>query len=53
MRLSDVARGIGLDGLGELGLILFVGAFALIVWHTYSKSRKAELERMSRLPLED
>ena len=24
MRLSDVARGLGLDGLGQLGLLLFV-----------------------------
>lgn len=53
MRLSDVLRDIGANGFGQAALLLFLAAFVLITCHAYSGKRKAEHERMSRLPLED
>ena len=53
MRLSDVLRDLGLDALGVASLLLFMTAFGLIVWRTYSRRRKKTYDEVSRLPLED
>lgn len=53
MKLSDVLRDLGADGFGQAALLLFFVTFVSIAWHTYSRKRKAEYERVSRLPLED
>jgi cbb3-type cytochrome oxidase subunit 3 len=53
MKLSDALRDLGAGGFGQAALLLFFGAFVLIAWHTYSRKRKTDYERASRLPLED
>lgn len=53
MRLSDVLRDLGLDSLGVASLLLFMTAFGLIAWRTFSRKRKRDYDEVSRLPLED
>ena len=53
MRLSDALRDLGADGFGQAALLLFFATFVAIAFRAYSAKRKAEYERMSRLPLED
>jgi len=53
VRLSDALRDLGADGFGMAALLLFFAAFVLIAVRAYSKKRKAEYEKASRLPLED
>ena len=52
MRLSDVLRDLGLTGFGVAALLLFLAAFLAIVWRTWSRKRRQDYERASRLPLE-
>lgn len=53
MRLTDIMSGAGLSGYAEIALILFLVAFAAIAIRLFLPSRKRDLERASRLPLED
>ena len=53
MRLSDVMAHSGLAGYAEVALILFLAAFVGIVVSTFRPGRKAEMDAMSRLPLDD
>ncbi len=36
-----------------IGMLGFVGLFALIVWYVASDRRRGHIERMEHLPLED
>jgi cbb3-type cytochrome oxidase subunit 3 len=51
--LSDVVGRSGLAGYAIAALIVFMLVFATIVARTFWPGRKAELDRQSRLPLED
>jgi hypothetical protein len=53
MRLTDIMSGSGLAGFAEIALILFMIAFALIATTLFLPSRKRDLERQGRLPLDD
>jgi cbb3-type cytochrome oxidase subunit 3 len=53
MRLSDIMGHSGLAAYAEIGLVLFLIAFAAIVVRTMWPSRRGELDRASRLPLEN
>jgi cbb3-type cytochrome oxidase subunit 3 len=43
----------GLSRYAEIALIVFLAVFALIVVRTFWPSRRREMDRMGRLPLED
>jgi cbb3-type cytochrome oxidase subunit 3 len=53
MRLSDVMGHSGLSGYAEIALVLFLAAFLAIVVWTFRPGHKAEMDAMSRMPLED
>ena len=53
MRLSDVMSHAGLARYAEVALILFLIAFLAIVIRLFRRSNRDELERASRLPLDD
>jgi cbb3-type cytochrome oxidase subunit 3 len=53
MRLTDIMSGSGLAIYAEVALILFIVAFLVIVTWIFLPSRKRELDRASRIPLDD
>ena len=53
MRLTDIMSNAGLSGYAEVALILFFAAFVGIAIATFLPSRKQEMDRAARLPLED
>jgi len=53
MKLSDIMSGAGLAWYAEVAMILFLIAFAVIAIRIFMPSRKRDLERASRLPLDD
>lgn len=53
MRLSDIMAAAGLAGWAQAALVLFLLAFAAILLAVLAPSRRRELERLGRLPLDD
>jgi cbb3-type cytochrome oxidase subunit 3 len=53
MRLSDVMSNAGLSRYAEVALVLFLIAFVAVVVRVMRPSRRAEMDRAARLPLED
>lgn len=53
MRLSDVVSNSGLVLYAEVALIVFFIAFLAIVARLWLRRDQGELERMSRMPLDD
>jgi cbb3-type cytochrome oxidase subunit 3 len=53
MSLSDIMGHAGLAGYAEVAMILFMAVFAGVVVWTFWPGRHRELDRASRLPLED
>ena len=53
MRLSDVVSHSGLVIYAEVALIIFFLAFIVIVARLLLRRDRDELERMSRMPLDD
>jgi len=53
MHLTDVVSHAGLHGYAEIAMILFFLAFLTIVLRVMAPSRKREMDRMARLPLDD
>lgn len=54
MKLSDiVGQAAGLAIYAEVALVLFLGAFIVILFQTTSKSRAKEWEEARSLPLSD
>jgi cbb3-type cytochrome oxidase subunit 3 len=53
MSLTDIMSGAGLSSWAEVALVIFVVAFAAIVWRTFLPSRKRGYDEAARLPLED
>jgi len=52
MRLSEIMSHSGLAVYAEVGLVLFLIAFVAIVVRTLWPSRRKELDRAGRLPLD-
>lgn len=53
MGLSGIMGKAGLELYAEVGLVIFLVVFAAVVWNTFRKGRKAELEEAGRIPLDD
>lgn len=53
MKLSDIMGHAGLSAYAEVALILFFAAFLAILVRTLRWTDRTELDRVSRLPLED
>jgi len=53
MRLSDVVSHAGLAVYAEVALVLFFVAFVVIGVRLLAHRDRHELERMSRMPLDD
>ena len=53
MKLSDIMAHAGLAGYAEVALVLFLLAFAGILWWVFRPSHTAEYERAARLPLDE
>lgn len=53
MKLSDVMGAANLSIYAQVALILFLAAFAGIVFRTFRPSRRREFEDARRLPLDD
>lgn len=53
MSLTDVMSGSGLTVYPLIGLVLFVGAFALVLVRVLGKGRAAADRRASLLPFEE
>ena len=53
MRLSDVMSHAGLAWYAEIALVIFFAVFVAIAIAVLRPSRKSELERAGRMPLED
>jgi cbb3-type cytochrome oxidase subunit 3 len=53
MSLTDIMSAAGLDGYAEVGLVLFLIAFLVIVVRVFQPSRKRSWERAARLPFDD
>ncbi len=53
MGLADVVGQAGLGGFTIVAMLLFLAAFVAIVIWTFLPRRRRELERGSRLPLDD
>lgn len=53
MRLSDVMSQMQLANFAEVGLVLFLFAFAVICIKVFFFSSKQEMEQAARIPLSD
>ncbi len=53
MRLTDIMSGSGLAFYAEVALIVFFVVFLAVVGWIFLPSRKRELDRASRIPLEE
>lgn len=53
MSLTELMSGANLDGYAQVALILFVIAFALILWRIFSPRNKATYDKAARMPLDD
>ena len=51
--LSDVMSASGLAGYAIVALVLFIFAFALVMWTVYAPSRRADHDRAARIPFDD
>jgi cbb3-type cytochrome oxidase subunit 3 len=51
--LTDIMSGAGLSRYAEVGLVLFMLAFLLIIWRVFRPSKKTEYDRDARMPLDD
>lgn len=51
MKLSDVVSAAGLAGYAEVALVLFLFAFAGVVFQVASRKRASEWKRVAALPL--
>ena len=53
MRLTDIMSNAGLSGYAEIALVLFLVAFSVVVLRIFLPSRRQDLERAGRMPLDD
>lgn len=53
MSLSQIMSGANLDQYAQVSLILFLIAFALILWRVFAPRFKATYDLAARMPLDD
>jgi len=53
MRLSELMSNMDLAFYPQVALVIFLTIFAVVCVRVFSRKRKQEYERASRLPLED
>ncbi len=53
MRLSDIMSAMQLSTYAEIALVLFLAAFAAIVFYVFGPSRRSHFEAVARIPLGD
>ncbi len=53
MKLSDVMGHAGLAIYAEVAMILFLFAFAIILWRVFAPANRRAMEEAGRLPLDD
>ena len=53
MSLTEIMSAAGLSGYAEVGLVLFLIAFLIIVWRIFLPSKKRSWDRDARLPFDD
>lgn len=53
MSLTDVMSGANLALLPTIGLVIFLGVFAAVIFRVFSKGQKAAQSEASMLPLTD
>jgi cbb3-type cytochrome oxidase subunit 3 len=53
MKLSDIVGNAGLSIYAEVALLLFLAAFAGIVWWVFRPSARARWKADARMPLDD
>ena len=53
MSLTEIMSHSGLSGYAIVGLVLFMAAFVAIVVRLFLPSRRSELDRAARLPIDD
>lgn len=53
MSLTELMSGADLDGYAQVSLILFLFAFAIILWRIFSPRFSATYEKAARMPLDD
>lgn len=53
MRLSDVMSHTDLSVFPELAMVLFIAAFAGVLWRVFGRRGAAELPSLASMPLEE
>lgn len=53
MSLTELMSGADLDGYAQVSLLLFLFAFALILWRVFSPRFTEQYKRDARMPLDD
>lgn len=53
MSLTDIMSGAGLSRYAEVGLVLFMLAFLLIIWRIFRPSKKSSYDKAAQMPLDD
>jgi len=53
MTVRDIMQRAGISIYGEIALIVFIVLFLIILWRVYAPSRRAEMQHMAELPLDD
>jgi cbb3-type cytochrome oxidase subunit 3 len=53
MSLTDIMSGAGLSHYAEVGLVLFMFAFVVIILWTFRPSKKASYDKAAQMPLDD
>jgi cbb3-type cytochrome oxidase subunit 3 len=53
MRLSDIMSAMHLSSYAEVAMVLFMAAFAAIVFHVFGRDHADEWEAARQMPLEE
>ena len=53
MSLTELMSGANLDGYAQVSLILFLVAFALVLWRIFSPRYSETYRKAARMPLDD
>lgn len=53
MSLTELMSGANLDGYAQVSLLLFLFAFALVLWRIFSPRFKSTYDKAARMPLDD
>lgn len=53
MSLTDLMSGMHLDVYPQIGLVLFLGVFIVLVSRVFASCRRGEYQQAAELPLQD